>query len=81
LRGAAIGDPGFVPGRGLVRAAHREADRAAIGMAGRLAIAIEDPPGMRQGPAGQVYLAYIRDPDGNMAPSSATAGWLRATRY
>jgi hypothetical protein len=37
-RGAAIGDPGFVPGRGLVRAAHREADRAAIGMAGRLAI-------------------------------------------
>jgi catechol 2,3-dioxygenase-like lactoylglutathione lyase family enzyme len=26
---------------------------------------IEDPPGMRQGPAGQIYLAYIRDPDGN----------------
>ena len=26
---------------------------------------IEDPPGIRQGPAGQVYLAYLRDPDGN----------------
>jgi catechol 2,3-dioxygenase-like lactoylglutathione lyase family enzyme len=26
---------------------------------------IEDPPGLRQGPAGQVYLAYLRDPDGN----------------
>jgi catechol 2,3-dioxygenase-like lactoylglutathione lyase family enzyme len=27
--------------------------------------AIEDPPGIRQGGAGQIYLAYIRDPDGN----------------
>jgi catechol 2,3-dioxygenase-like lactoylglutathione lyase family enzyme len=26
---------------------------------------IEDPPGFRQGPAGQLYLAYLRDPDGN----------------
>jgi catechol 2,3-dioxygenase-like lactoylglutathione lyase family enzyme len=26
---------------------------------------IEDPPGVRQGAAGQVYLAYLRDPDGN----------------
>jgi catechol 2,3-dioxygenase-like lactoylglutathione lyase family enzyme len=26
---------------------------------------IEDPPGIRQGPAGQLYLAYLRDPDGN----------------
>ena len=26
---------------------------------------IEDPPGVRQGAAGQMYLAYIRDPDGN----------------
>ena len=26
---------------------------------------IEDPPGIRQGPAGQMYLAYLRDPDGN----------------
>jgi catechol 2,3-dioxygenase-like lactoylglutathione lyase family enzyme len=26
---------------------------------------IEEPPGMRQGAAGQLYLAYLRDPDGN----------------
>lgn len=26
---------------------------------------IEDPPGVRQGSAGPLYLAYLRDPDGN----------------
>lgn len=26
---------------------------------------IEDPPGVRQGAAGKLYLAYLRDPDGN----------------
>ena len=26
---------------------------------------IEDPPGVRQGVAGELYLAYLRDPDGN----------------
>lgn len=26
---------------------------------------IEDPPGVRQGAAGAMYLAYLRDPDGN----------------
>ena len=26
---------------------------------------IEDPPGVRQGGFGQLYLAYLRDPDGN----------------
>jgi catechol 2,3-dioxygenase-like lactoylglutathione lyase family enzyme len=26
---------------------------------------IEDPPGVRQGGAGPIYLAYLRDPDGN----------------
>ena len=26
---------------------------------------IEDPPGVRQGSAGELYLAYLRDPDGN----------------
>lgn len=26
---------------------------------------IEDPPGVRQGTSGQIYLAYLRDPDGN----------------
>ena len=27
--------------------------------------AIEDPPGVRQGSFGDLYLAYLRDPDGN----------------
>ncbi len=27
--------------------------------------AIEDPPGVREGSAGKLYLAYLRDPDGN----------------
>jgi catechol 2,3-dioxygenase-like lactoylglutathione lyase family enzyme len=26
---------------------------------------IEEPPGLREGPAGALYLAYVRDPDGN----------------
>lgn len=26
---------------------------------------IEDPPGLRQGSLGAMYLAYVRDPDGN----------------
>jgi catechol 2,3-dioxygenase-like lactoylglutathione lyase family enzyme len=26
---------------------------------------IEDPPGIRKGAAGEIYLAYLRDPDGN----------------
>jgi catechol 2,3-dioxygenase-like lactoylglutathione lyase family enzyme len=27
--------------------------------------AVEDPPGVRQGATGRIYLAYLRDPDGN----------------
>ncbi|MDN3545089.1 MAG: VOC family protein [Roseateles asaccharophilus] len=27
--------------------------------------AIEEPPGPRAGPSGELYLAYVRDPDGN----------------
>ena len=26
---------------------------------------IEDPPGVREGAGGKLYLAYLRDPDGN----------------
>jgi catechol 2,3-dioxygenase-like lactoylglutathione lyase family enzyme len=26
---------------------------------------IEDPPGVREGAAGKLYIAYLRDPDGN----------------
>lgn len=28
-------------------------------------VTIEDPPGVREGAAGKLYLAYLRDPDGN----------------
>lgn len=28
-------------------------------------VAIEDPPGIRNTPMGDLYLAYLRDPDGN----------------
>ena len=27
--------------------------------------AIEDPPGVREGATGKLYIAYLRDPDGN----------------
>jgi len=27
--------------------------------------AVEDPPGVREGGSGKIYLAYLRDPDGN----------------
>ena len=27
--------------------------------------ACEDPPGVREGPMGKLYLAYLKDPDGN----------------
>jgi catechol 2,3-dioxygenase-like lactoylglutathione lyase family enzyme len=36
--------------------------RAGVGAGGT---AIEDPPGYRVGPSGKLYLAYLRDPDGN----------------
>ena len=28
-------------------------------------VSIEDPPGLREGKAGALHLAYVRDPDGN----------------
>ena len=28
-------------------------------------VSIEDPPGVREGATGKLYLAYLRDPDGN----------------
>jgi len=35
---------------------------------------IEDPPGVRQGAAGAIYLAYLRDPDGNKICALHRAG-------
>lgn len=34
----------------------------------------EDPPGFRENPYGKLYLAYLRDPDGN----KLCAGWFSA---
>ena len=28
-------------------------------------VSCEDPPGVREGPGGKLYLAYLRDPDGH----------------
>lgn len=28
-------------------------------------VSVEDPPGSRQTPSGELFLAYVRDPDGN----------------
>jgi hypothetical protein len=36
-----------------------------LSMAHTTGTTIEDPPGVRQGASGELYLAYLRDPDGN----------------
>ena len=36
--------------------------KAGVGAGG---VSVEDPPGVRQGSFGPLYLAYLRDPDGN----------------
>lgn len=54
--GATIGFAADTPGK--VDAWH-EAGLAAGGTA------CEDPPGWREGSVGRLYLAYLRDPDGN----------------
>jgi catechol 2,3-dioxygenase-like lactoylglutathione lyase family enzyme len=46
-------------GRDQVDAWHK------AGVANGGGASIEDPPGVRQAAAGQLYLAYLRDPDGN----------------
>ncbi|MBS0393132.1 MAG: VOC family protein [Proteobacteria bacterium] len=40
----------------------RQFHDAAVAHGGR---SIEDPPGLREGKLGAMYLAYVRDPDGN----------------
>jgi catechol 2,3-dioxygenase-like lactoylglutathione lyase family enzyme len=50
---------------GLAMASPEQADawhKAGVANGGAT---IEDPPGVRQGGAGPMYLAYLRDPDGN----------------
>ena len=59
---ATVGNGGTV-GIGMTDAAEADAWHAA-GVANG-GTAIEDAPGLRTGPAGSLYLAYLRDPDGN----------------
>ena len=48
----------------LVQSAEQGAAFHAAGVANG-GTTCEDPPGYREGPTGKIYLAYLRDPDGN----------------
>lgn len=62
------GQPATVANGGTIGFACSSSDQADAWHAAGLAaggVSIEDPPGVREGPAGKLYLAYLRDPDGN----------------
>ncbi len=62
------GEPATPANGGTVGFAAASAEQAdawhAAGLANG-AKTCEDPPGVREGPGGKLYLAYLRDPDGN----------------
>ena len=59
----ACGANGGTIGFGMESAAEVDAwHKAGVESGGTAA---EDPPGVRQGASGSLYLAYLRDPDGN----------------
>ena len=62
------GEPATFANGGTVGFACKSSEQAdawhAAGLANG-ATACEDPPGVREGSAGKLYLAYLRDPDGN----------------
>jgi len=59
---ATVGNGGTV---GFACASPQQADAwHAAGLA-HGGVSCEDPPGVRNGPSGSLYLAYLRDPDGN----------------
>ena len=62
------GEPATAPNGGTIGFACSSAEQAdawhAAGMAHGGA-SCEDPPGVRDGASGKLYLAYLRDPDGN----------------
>ena len=62
------GEPATIGNGGTIGFACQSAEQAdawyAAGMANG-GTTCEDPPGVREGPAGRLYLAYLRDPDGN----------------
>lgn len=62
------GKPATVANGGTIGFAAASPDQADAWHAAGVAhggVSIEDPPGVREGPAGKLYLAYLRDPDGN----------------
>jgi catechol 2,3-dioxygenase-like lactoylglutathione lyase family enzyme len=50
---------------GFVMASPEQADAFHAAGVAHGGTTCEDPPGWREGPAGKLYLAYLRDPDGN----------------
>ena len=62
------GEPATAPNGGTIGFACSSAQQADAWHAAGVANggkSIEDPPGVREGRMGKLYLAYLRDPDGN----------------
>ena len=62
------GQPSSIGNGGTIGFAASSAEKANAWHAAGLAAGgttCEDPPGVREGRAGKLYLAYLRDPDGN----------------
>lgn len=62
------GEPASCANGGTIGFACKSPEQAAAWHAAGLAhggVTCEDPPGVREGGMGKLYLAYLRDPDGN----------------
>ncbi|MGZ3375528.1 MAG: VOC family protein [Phenylobacterium sp.] len=62
------GEPATAPNGGTIGFACNSSEQADAWHAAGLAaggVTCEDPPGVREGAVGKLYLAYLRDPDGN----------------
>ena len=62
------GEPASAPNGGTIGFTCKSPDQADAWHAAGVAaggVSIEDPPGVREGGLGKMYLAYLRDPDGN----------------
>jgi catechol 2,3-dioxygenase-like lactoylglutathione lyase family enzyme len=62
------GEPATAPNGGTIGFAAKSPAQADAWHAAGLAaggVTCEDPPGVREGGVGKMYLAYLRDPDGN----------------
>ena len=62
------GEPATAPNGGTIGFACSSTEQADAWHAAGVAnggVTCEDPPGVREGATGKMYLAYLRDPDGN----------------